>query len=332
MGVQQTGYRASHRPARTERTHTTKKKIASLLVFALLLTLSAAALSIGEISTPTLSEMSDQELIAFLAANDVSVPQELAENPHFPTVLRNLVAAVEENPYTPLDYSYTVMQAFAETVQIAVNTYYNVPASASPMALTRDFATEAAQLVQSTPLAQNWSTTYNNQNCYGYAIGRTVRVDPGYYYNQTMPDGNGFNFTLTLSIDAMASTVAMDLEALGNEVEIHNTRPSYSSIDPDETLICIRKDETSNIDYHFMRYSTIDGKWKHKPGSSVPLQYEGTMSNSVDWLHEGIFESGYRSWGFYYDSNIRYIIYRDPDYYNEENNSTPDIPEVNVVS
>ena len=91
-------------------------------------------MSIGEISTPILSEMSDQELMAFLAANDVSVPPELAVNPHFFTILHNIVSGVENDPHKHFLYNYTVMLTFAQEVQAAVNRYYNVTSSVSPMA------------------------------------------------------------------------------------------------------------------------------------------------------------------------------------------------------
>ena len=310
-----------------------KKKIASLLVFALLLTLSATAISIGDISSPTLSEMSDQELMSFLAANDVSVPPELAENPHFSTVLRSIVAEVENDPHKQFLYSYTVMLTFAQEVQSAVNRYYNIDFASVLFSINTPFATAIEQLQQNTALVSNWAPAYRQYNCYSYVLARnTKKYNPGDFYNDTMPAGNRFYFNCTLSIDAMASTVAMDLETLGYEVEIHNTRPSYSSIGDDEILICIRKDATTNEDYHLMRYFVSSGKWQHKPGDSVHLQFDGTMSNSVDWLCEGIIDSGYACAPYVYDSAIRYIIYRDPDYYEEENNSIPDIPEVDVVS
>jgi hypothetical protein len=108
-----------------------------------------------------------------------------------------------------------------------------------------------------------------------------------------------------LSIYEIALLVEDDLNLLGNDcVKITSLRPS--SIQSDETAICLRKGE---FDYHFMKLS--DNKWYHKPGLSHILQYKYLPTRSLIWSDERFFMGVSFCPDNYYDSDIYYIIYQE---------------------
>lgn len=309
-----------------------KKKIVILLVVATILIFSVSALTVNTMNTCKLSELSDAELVSFVQSMGVNIPDEFRTRADLGEIIRLFVQHTENNPNHLVSYNYSVTHQFASDVKAAVNSYY---ASLNTSLINPGNST--MELIQHA-LRQNavigsWSSSYSSYDCYGYALGRNRDVNPGTYYNESVPAGSGYHFTSDLSIDGMATVVLMDLRALGYGAECYPTRPSYSSIASDETLICIRKDETTNLDYHFMRFDAEAQNWKHKPGPTTPLQFLLTPSNSVDWIPEYSYRNVcYYDDSFVYNSSVRYIVFGPPDYSEEENNSIPDIPEVDVVA
>ena len=309
-----------------------KKKIVILLVVATILIFSVSALTVNTMNTCKLSELSDAELVSFVQSMGVNIPDEFRTRADLGEIIRLFVQHTENNPNHLVSYNYSVTHQFASDVKAAVNSYYTslnislTDPGNSTMAIIQ-------RALQQNSVIGSWSSSYSSYDCYGYALGRNRDVNPGTYYNESALPGMGYKFTLDLSIDGMATVVLMDLQALGYGADCYPTRPSYSSIAPDETLICIRKDETTNLDYHFMRSDPEDQSWKHKPSTTNPLQFLPTPSNSVDWIHEYSYNNVcYYDDSFVYDSSVRYIVFGPPDYSEEDNNSIPDIPEVDVVS
>lgn len=148
-----------------------------------------------------------------------------------------------------------------------------------------------------------WST-YNlsTKNCYGYAIGENVAINPGTYCNIPL---NSYKYNISVLCDAVIG----DLQALGhtNATEVSASYVPSSS----ETKIAFRLGYDSNgtyVDYHFMVWKPA-GYWLHKPGSTAVLQYKYTNLSSA-WVPEAYYNYvWYIDYSFTYNGTVKYVVY-----------------------
>lgn len=175
-------------------------------------------------------------------------------------------------------YNYTELVKLAEQVKSIAETY------------------DVKYTLQNSNVIGSWSDSYLNYNCYGYAIGQTSKfVNPGYYSNN--------NFSMNLSISAMADLVVKDLDKLGYNAYKTTTKPS--SLSSWEKVICIRKGVD---DYHFMKGNSTT-YWTHKPGMSNPLSWKYSTPAYTTWTNEGSYKNVAISGNKTYNSTIYYIRY-----------------------
>jgi|GEM_PF-2082291 len=135
-------------------------------------------------------------------------------------------------------------------------------------------------------------------NCYAFALGRRFNIADN-KDNESYGDIGCYSVLINQNsgIEECANGVLADLVALGytNGVK-HYTCPNYSSLQPNQKLICLRL-STGN-DTHFMLYdptfvysdedgNTIrTGAWLHKPGGSAVLCYKYEDVEETVWTNE----------------------------------------------
>lgn len=88
-----------------------------------------AALTTYAQSGQKLSELSEDECLAFLASRGIEVPDDLAPE-GIGAFVKEVVSRAEEYPQSPGGYSYTVTMEFTEAIRKAVNEYYAVDGGA----------------------------------------------------------------------------------------------------------------------------------------------------------------------------------------------------------
>jgi hypothetical protein len=148
-----------------------KKIICLILVLALVMTMSVSASAINN-NYSLLSSLSDEECVAFLENNGVTIPEIYDDESEWLPFIRQVIQKVEENPDAEFLFGYTVPLQFAYEIKRVVNEYYG----------TRNVACAAAWPVSA--LLDNtvhgiWSNEYLNYNCYAYAIGYSSAANPG---------------------------------------------------------------------------------------------------------------------------------------------------------
>ena len=99
-----------------------KKLLTSLLIMLLILSVVLPAHAEENSITP-LSELSEQECIAFIKAYGVSIPNDYTEEEWGPFI-KSVIKAFEANPAQSFSFSYSVTQQFVEDIQQAVWAYY----------------------------------------------------------------------------------------------------------------------------------------------------------------------------------------------------------------
>lgn len=305
-----------------------KKKIRRFIIF-LIFTLSAfpnrptRIVHAQKASLPLLSQMTEEESIAFIEEREIEIPQYLINISQHGKIIQNTIRLVEEDPAYPVYFNNRAGDRFVKAIKNAVNEYYGIDWT------TYTNQSRAAQYVLQDSLVQdedgNWVSTggawkeiWRRYVCYAYAINRTEQ--PPFYYDdeEYNPNSDGKQYWIGdfIGINAweasnhnvvqLADYVKMDLEAIGYQhIEISTEIPEITS---EQELICLR---TGDNDYHFMRYDYETDAWYHKPGTNAVLKYKGVPSNDRYWTSECSFEGrtieGDRS--ILYDEPIYYITY-----------------------
>ena len=72
-----------------------------------------------------LSDMSDEQCIAFLANNGIEIPTAYDESMSWMPFIRTIIEKVEENPNVQFAFGYFPALDLAYQIKDAVNTYYN---------------------------------------------------------------------------------------------------------------------------------------------------------------------------------------------------------------
>lgn len=264
-------------------------------------------------SSNLLSEMSEEECVAFLKEKGVEIPGEFDDELAWGAFAKGIIEQVETNPNIAFPFGYSVLLGFANDIKSVVNDYYGMENS------TDLIQTRAIASLRDNTVYGSWDDDYKNYNCYGYAIGYYDKIDPGSLSNNSI--------SMETSISDIAGSVRADLQALGYTVlTVSATMPTVTVSDH-TNLICVRKDVDGVYllvngsyylikDYHFMKLGQ-DGYWYHKPGETNPLRYHFTPTNSSVWISEGRNENGlfqYLNWT--YDSEIWFIEYTTPHVWN----------------
>lgn len=122
---------------------------------------------------------------------------------------------------------------------------------------------------------ESWSASYNDYNCYGYAIRTYETRTPG---NYSGANPGGYSISMTASI--LADYTIKDLEVKGYNAYKTTTRPTIMA--GNQNIICVR---TGSGDYHFMR-ATTPTSWTHKPGFTSLLRWKYSSPGYKVWTNE----------------------------------------------
>ena len=122
-------------------------------------------------------------------------------------------------------------------------------------------------------------SNYSSINCYGYSIGRSVAVDPGYYSSKTYTSASSFK-----------NCIISDLSALGYSVRTASS--ANATLNSNEVMIVYYygmwcTDDIGNgttgeyKGYHFWKKESAGSPWYHKFGrQSGIMKFNYTPSSS----------------------------------------------------
>ena len=148
-------------------------------------------------------------------------------------------------------------------------------------------------------------SSYQNYNCYAYALGATGSfLTPGYHSGITLTPSQMCN------VITVRNAINQDLLSMGYNVTLSSAKPS--SLASGAHLICVRC-ASSMGEFHVMRAYTLN-KWNHKPGVSAPLRLMDTSSTSPatnNWCNEMYLGTalGWSLPTINYNSAIWYLTY-----------------------
>ncbi len=255
-----------------------------------------------------LSSLSPQEAIEKIQTMGVNIPQNFLEKQSLGEFIIGIFRAIEADSEWCNPFNIEETYNFVEDVRIAVLNYYNQSNNyklISKNILEMNSTSSTTSLLYSTVIEFNNSLLNARQNCYGYAIGKYEKLQPGY----TM----GYNYSTDASIITYAGAVAYDLRNLGySDATYSSTKPT--TIPSGKHLIAIRK---SDWDFHLMKYN--NSRWEHKPGLQLPMYFFSQNLTSGKWTNEGYgkpssdmrfyYSNIYNAPTTEYNSQIYYIIY-----------------------
>lgn len=273
------------------------------LLLALLLCMGVATVNAAE--EHPLSEMSDEDCIAFVSEHGIAIPQWYDTDLEWAPFIRMVISMVEKDPNVSFGFGHTDLLMFAEGIKVAV-----IESGAISKG-TRASGSSTTNILEDNWVVGSWSNSYENYNCYAYAIGQTIMIDPGYYSNNSC-DG-------ITNPNTIATYIKADLEALGyTGVYISSALHTSSG---HEKAICVRTGIWYNEhgrydvkDYHVMRCET-DGYWYHKPGWTNPLKFK-YAPNYKTWYYEAFDGTTYkRDESAKYTSAIWYVMYTTQCHY-----------------
>lgn len=286
------------------------KRVLSLIIVAVMvLTLCFSASAQGG-QQQILSEMSDEELLAFLEEYDVDIPAVFMSEDECLRFVRRTMKKLEANQNAAFHYGDTFLYKFAESIRMALMEYYGSNAiSTLPRSLE-----SVDSLLYSVALG-SWVSTYGSYNCYAYATGycNDHGINPGQIDHEINGDGSAFAGIMYRDIEDMAGYVAQDLDALGYDNISYGTTlllPQGQTMGH-RKIICLRRQSNESGDFHFMVLRD-DGYWYHKPGGSTPLKFL-CAPEDIAWVQEGLFSTGYfRDMDITYASEVYYFYYTTP--------------------
>ncbi len=232
----------------------------------------------GNMQKPILSQMSDEDLLQFLADSNITVTPELAATQErLLELARIFISDIEENPSIEFGYGFTHYNIFGNALKTVVNDHYE---------LSNEEQTLSTYVLQdSTKYA--YTADMANYNCYAYALGITQGCNPGSFSGTNIQqyqlnDMTAYDLAILVKNDLKSTVFNKPC------VKITTSLPYYSSLNSGQTAICIRKgyiNNQNNADYHLMRVFS-GNEWRHKPGTSAVLSYNELPSNAVNWTNE----------------------------------------------
>lgn len=278
-------------------------KILVVLVLVISLCTSVHAES-SDYVYPRLSDMSDEECVAFSELHGVEIPEIYLNDPALGTFIRSVILEVEKNPYIYFVVGDSRIADFSNAIKDVVNAYYGI----SERGVSRNSGYE---LQFSTPVGE-WKSYYDDYNCYAYALGRISR---SYYPGQI----SHCSYSPYQTVAQWADNTVADLVAIGYDCVI--TSENYTEImalSSTHTIICLRKCSTSGKeDYHYMRYDPQYDEWRHKPGATQVLAfdylpYQRNWTNEYTYVKDGVTYTGPGDRS--YTGDIHYFAFADHPY------------------
>lgn len=283
------------------------KRMVALLV-CLVLILAVFPTSKVQADNIPLSQMSDEEILAFLDTYEIAIPDGFTESDSaLAARIRKWITDVESNPNIEFMYSHTDLHNVAYAIKNAVNRYYGYTSSESKATRSLNYTLQYSTLYE---VPANMTLF----NCYSYAIGiSSAWYNPGAFSGYTLTE----NDLATMFVDDIADLVIADFQsaARGQKCAYYTmVRPTSDELDADETAICVRigDDGYGSYDYHFMRLFDDNGdKWRHKPSGTAILTYNGYPLEVMPWTNEHYYNGIAYAGDIIYDGSIRYIIFAD---------------------
>lgn len=286
-----------------------KKKICLVLMIIVVFSMMAPAYAMDK---ATLSSLSDAEIMAFLADNEIEPPALFSPEMSWIPFIRFVIDEVEANPVAEFTFGYVVAENFAYEIKAAVNAYYGTT-------VIKHYAVaRSSTVLEDNTVYGSWDAQFEKYNCLGYAVEYYDVVNPGQI--EWINNGNPKNqhvYNWYANVKQVSDWVIDDLESMGCTIVNHSMSIPTTDISAHTHLICVRVDnDGENIygfrDFHLMKLSA-DGYWYHKPGKTNPLRYKYTPSNSREWVLESYDGTTYqRVEAVTYDSDIWFIEYTTP--------------------
>lgn len=277
--------------------------------------LMAVVLSLGMVSVATaeepkeLSEMTDEDCIAFVHTYDIKIPQWYENDIEWAPFIRKVISMVEENPNVSFGFGHTDLLDFAEAIQQTI-----VENNLACNNVARTPITSTTNILEDNWVYGQWNDQYGDYNCYAYAIGQTEQLNPG--------ELSGNSYTGIPEVATLAHYAKEDLWALGY-TGAYASSVAYTSSGHRQVLRFRRGTfyDEDNLcmasDYHVMRSGT-DGYWYHKPGRTNPLKYKYPTSTAA-WVYEAYDGENYvRDEAITYSGETWYVVYTTPCEYEYE--------------
>ena len=288
-----------------------KKTMSILLAITLVIVLCSSATAVEQDS---ISNLSDEECVAFLENNGIEIPETYSEDMSWLPFVQFVIKQVEDDPDVEFAFGYSVALNFAYEIKAAVNAYNGV-CDNNTYAVQR-----SNSILQDNVVYGNWKAEYTTYNCYAYAIGYAEKINPGVI--KWIDNGNleaDYDYNWHANVGTVAEWIEYDLESLGYTVTSRTITNPNTTVSSHTNLICVRIDLDGELyygfrDFHLMKKG-LDGNWYHKPGGTNPLRYKYTPTNGNAWVSEGYKGATgeyFRDELFTYDSDIWFIEYTTP--------------------
>ena len=155
------------------------------------------------------------------------------------------------------------------------------------------------------------SANISEYNCYAYAVGKTVWMNPGGTARQEKCINKENPYKIKKEYFDVQDTALAVIEDLGGETNAQIVSGIDAAVPDDWHLIAVRTGCAADLDgyvtvgpynvdgdFHFMRLD--NGVWSHKPGSTA-----------IQYLPTGVTPNSDGAWSSIYTSDIIYIIVRD---------------------
>lgn len=257
------------------------KLIALLLVCIVMTSNLSYAMDIDDATVP-LSQLTEEECLAFIVSQGLQIPEELQEYEGIGEFVKDVIVSAENNPDVVFVYNYGVTLKFANDIKEIVNNYYGVgnEHTANMRSMRIGYS-----LVDSETVGV-WDEIFTEYNCYAYVLGYTSSPT-----NEYFPPNPGYfsspeEFAISDPVSEWAKLTVKDLKEKGYPCVYSTT--SYSDImeyENTHTIICLRKGNYP--DFHYMRWEV--NSWYHKPGNTHILKYLYYRPDIKDWTNEGSF-------------------------------------------
>ena len=250
------------------------------VITTLMLCVSAAAYDEEELAV--LSELSDEELLAFLENAGVDIPTVYSTPEEYLPFARHIIEELENNPDAFFGFGYAFLTAFAESIKEAVLDYYG-----PHLISTYVEVTSPSNILTENTVIFPWDDSYAGYNCYAYAIGREEYTEPGWVAEGKTVDDN-YVATVYETIFKFLNDVSDDLAETGYSSISFDTQYDASYVVTEHRrMICARFRQNEVVgDFHFM-VKEENGYWYNKYSGSMPMRYHYTPSNDRPWVYEG---------------------------------------------
>jgi hypothetical protein len=253
--------------------------------FSMILLLSMAVSQVNAKNDIALSAVEEVRILG------VDIPEEVLSLDNCEMILDDLLRMAKEG--TQPVYNYQVMQILFNDIFNAINRNSSLTENHENLFALYTLVNSSRYGVLGDP---SWNLSYLEYNCYAYALSMPGlgSINPG--------EISGRTFSLNMTISAMADSVIADLDVLGFSAYKTTTKPTVFT--GAQLVVSIRK---ASSDFHFMKGITPN-VWRHKPGETLPLQWNYSTPNYKIWNNEySVYNLDYAG-TISYDSTIYYII------------------------